>query len=133
MLLSQAGPDQQSAAMWILSSLGWIYLILLPLAALAAFLLSLLIVIRGRGPLAAAALLLVVLAPMLIGLFAGIQGIVNVYRVIAVAGGQPLRFSLASGVSTALVAPLVAMLLSVPAYATAALGALVRCLKAPAE
>ncbi len=132
-ILSQPYAADESAMMWILSSLGWIYLILLPLVALTAFIFALLIVIRGRGPLAAAALWLVVQTPMLIGLFAGLQGVVVVFRLISITGSQPYPADLADGIARSLVATLVAMLLSVPAYATAVLGALIRCLKAPAE
>ncbi|MCO6457949.1 MAG: hypothetical protein J5I93_21815 [Pirellulaceae bacterium] len=102
---------------------------MLPLAAIVCFGLVLLIVLRGKGPLAAAALVLIVHVPLLIGIYAALEGMLASYTVIAASSSTPKPADVATGVSTALVAPLVAMLLMVPSYATAAIGALVRALR----
>ena len=100
----------------------------LPLAGLVCFLLVLLLVLRGKGPMAAASLILIVHVPLLIGLFAAIQGAIASYTVIAMSAVTPKPSEVADGISTALVGPLVGMMLMVPGYATAALGSLIRSL-----
>ncbi|MCA9269254.1 MAG: MotA/TolQ/ExbB proton channel family protein, partial [Planctomycetales bacterium] len=91
---------------WTITSLGPIYLILLLLAGLVSFMLALAILVRGRGPFAAAALVLVVPAPMLIGLFAAVDGIMRSFTVIAMSTSTPKPSEMAAGVSTAIVASL---------------------------
>ena len=119
-------PVQQSLLSWIVAALGFPYVILLPLAGALCFLVALLVVLRGRGPMAVVTLLLVVHVPLLIGVFAAIQAAIASYTVIAMSATTPKPSQVAAGVSTALVAPLIGMLLMVPGYATAALGAFVR-------
>jgi hypothetical protein len=97
------------------------------------FLLALIIVIRGNGPMAIAALILIVHVPLLIGIFAAIQGAIASYTIIAMGGAAPKPSEVAAGISTALVAPLVGILLMVPGYATAALGAFIRSLQPNAK
>ena len=67
-------PVQQSLVNWILTALGFPYMIVLPLAGILCFSLALILVIRGKGPMAAAALILIVHVPLLIGVFAALQG-----------------------------------------------------------
>lgn len=126
----EAEPVQQSLLAWLVMALGPLYLILLPLVGLVSFILALVIVMRGRGPMAAASLVLIVNAPLLIGVFAAIQGTLASYRVIAMSTTTPKPAELAVGISLALVAPMVAMLLAVPGYATAAIGGFIRSISA---
>ena len=77
--------------------------------------------------------LLIVHVPFLIGLFAAIHGAMASYIVIAMSDMTPKPSELAAGISSALVAPMVGMLLMVPGYAVAAFGAFVRSLGASAE
>jgi hypothetical protein len=126
-------PVQQSYLGWMVTALGFPYLFLLPLAGLVAFLLALIIVLRGKGAMAAASLILIVHVPLLIGVFAALQGGIASYTVIAMSETTPKPSEIAAGISTALVAPMVGMLLMAPGYATAALGAFIRCLGANAE
>jgi hypothetical protein len=123
---------QQSFVAWIFSSLGFPYVVLLPLAGLLCFLLALILVLRGKGPMAAASLVLIVPVPFLIGVFAAIRGGIASYTVIAMSTTNPKPSDVAAGISTALVAPLVGMLLMVPGYATAMLGAFIRSFGADA-
>ena len=83
--------------------------------------------------MAAAALILIVHVPLFIGVFAAVQGAIASYTVIAMSGASPKPSEVAAGISTALVAPLVGMLLTVPGYATATLGALIRSFTYNAE
>lgn len=127
-MLANAEPVQQSYLRWMYLALGLEYSLLLPLAGLACFVLALVVVLRGKGPMSAAALILIVHVPLLIGVFAAIQGVISSYTVIAMSESTPKPSELASGISTALFAPLVGMLLMVPGYAAAAIGAVVRSL-----
>ncbi len=131
--MPDAEPVQQSLLSWMFTALGFPYVILLPLAGLLSFLLALVIVLRGKGPMAGAALILIVHVPLFIGVFAAIQGAIASYTVIAMSASTPKPSEVAAGISTALVAPLVGMLLMVPGYATAALGAFIRSFVANAE
>jgi hypothetical protein len=124
---------QQSILSWTLGALGLPYVILLPLAGLLCFLLTLVVVLRGKGPMAAASLILVVPVPLLVGVFAAIQGGMASYMVIAMSASTPKPSEVAAGISTALVAPMVGMLLMVPCYATAVAGATIRALAVKAE
>jgi hypothetical protein len=128
-----AEPVQQSFLNWMITALGYPYVILLPLAGLLSFLLALLIVFRGNGPMACAALILIVHVPLFIGVFAAIQGAIASYTVIAMSATTPKPSDLAIGISTALVAPLVGLLVMIPGYAIAALGALIRSFDASGE
>lgn len=130
--MQDSEPIRQSLLSAVFQALGFSYTILLPLAALLSFLLVLLIVLRGKGPMAAAGLVLIVNAPLLIGLFAAVQGGLASFSVIAMSSTSPHPAEIAAGISTALYAPLVAILLTAPAYATAAFGAFFRSLAADA-
>ncbi len=123
-----AAPVQQTMLQWFLVSLGFRYAMLLSLAGLLSFVLALFIVLRGKGPLAGSALMLIVHVPLLIGVYAAIDGLMRVYLVIAGSDVTVKASEVANGYSTALVAPLVGMALMVPGYAIAALGSLIRSL-----
>ena len=122
-----AVPVQQSYLSWMFAALGP-YALLLPLAGLLCFLLALVLVARGKGPMVAACLILIVHVPLLIGVFAALQGGIASYTVIAASATTPKPSDVAAGISTALFAPLVGMMLMVPGYATAAVGAFIRSL-----
>ena len=131
--MPDAEPVQQSLVSWGISALGLPYVVLLPLAGLLCFLLALIIVIRGKGAMAAAALVLIVNIPLLIGAFAAIQGGIASYTVIAMSQSAPRPSEAAAGVSTTLFALFVGMLFTAPGYATAAFGASIRALKSGQE
>jgi hypothetical protein len=120
------GPVQQSLVSWITTSLGFKYTILLPLSALAGFVLTLIIVTRGKGPMAGVALVFSVPIPLLVGVFAAIEGGVNSFREIAAFAQEPATTKIAAAISTCLVAPMVGMLLTAPSYIVATVGALSR-------
>lgn len=130
--MSEAEPIRRSFLGFVCNALGVQYTILLPLAGLICFLLALILVLRGRGPMAAAGLILIVHVPFLLGVFAALQGGIASYTVIATSTTTPKASDVAAGISTALVAPLVGMLLMAPGYAIAALGASIRSFGADA-
>lgn len=123
--MPETEPVQQSYLSWMINALGP-YGILLPLTGLMCFLLALILVLRGKGPMAAAGLILIVHVPFLIGVLAAIQGGIASYTIIAASEIPPKPSEVAAGISTALFAPLVGMFVMVPSYATAALGAFIR-------
>jgi len=124
--MQNAEPVAESLLTWMLNSLGPMYTILLPLSALVSFVLVIILVFRGHGAMAVASLMLVLMAPTLIGIFAYTQGSVMSCYVITNGGGTPDPAKAAETMSTALLPPMIAMFLSIPAYAVAAIGTLVR-------
>ena len=121
-----------SMLQWIVSALGIPYIFLLPLAGLVSFVLALLVVLRGKGPMAVLAVILIVPIPFLVGLFAATNGAMASLAVIASSPTAPKPAEIAEGVSTAIIAPMVGMLLMVPAYAAAVVGAIIRSFRSQA-
>lgn len=126
--MPDAEPVQQSFLHWAIMALGP-YAFLLPMAGLSCLVLALIVVMRGKGPMAIAFLVLIVHVPLLIGLFAAIQGGLSIYTMIAASSSAPRPSELAEGISTALVAPMVGMLLMVPGYAVSLVGSFIRSLR----
>ena len=124
--MSEAAPANISYLQWMYQSLGVPYVFLLPLVGLICFILTLIIVLRGKGAMSVAALVLVVHAPLMLGIFAGIQGMIASYQIVAMSQATPQPAQLAEGTSTALFAPMVGMALVAPSYAMAAIGAIIR-------
>jgi len=124
---------QQSMLAWAFEALGIYYAALLPLAGLVSFLMVLLIVMRGKGPMAAATLVLVVHVPLLIGIFGAVHGLLTSYSMIAASPTSPKPAALAAGFSTALFVPLFAILCMIPGYLVALFGGLVRALTAKSD
>lgn len=128
--MTNDAPVRHSYLSWMYEALGMQYSVLLPLAGLICFVLALILVVRGKGPMAAAALILIVHVPFLIGIFAAVQGIIASYSIIAMSIVAPRPSDLAQEYSTALFATLVGIAMMVPGYSVAAVGALVRALVA---
>jgi MotA/TolQ/ExbB proton channel family len=121
-------PVRQSYLHWLCMALGLKYSLLLPLAALLAFILTLIVVVRGKGPLAGAALVFIVPMPLFIGLYGAIEGVIAMYAVIANSTTQPKPSQLANGISMALATLWVGTLLMAPSYVVAMFGLFVRSL-----
>lgn len=119
-------PVRQSYLMWFFSALGWKYTLLLPLAGLLAFVLTLLVVTRGKGPAQVGALLFIVPLPVLIGIYGVVEGLIASYQVIAMSNTTPRPSQVAEGVSMSLVAVMVGMFLATPSYLAATAGLIVR-------
>jgi hypothetical protein len=109
-------------------ALGPKYIVLLGLGGLLAFVLTLIVVLRGRGPMAGAALVFIVPIPFFIGLYGAVDGAIASYTIIANSVLQPKPSEIAQGFSLALATPLVGMLLMAPSYALAMFGLMARSL-----
>lgn len=120
--------QQQSFLVWFISALGWRYSLLLPFVAAIAFILTVIIVLRGRGPYATAALLLIVPMPLIVGMVGVVDGLMNSLMVIAMSSTSPKPSALAEGVSTSLVTAMAGFLLMFPTYMLAMLGMFARSL-----
>jgi hypothetical protein len=102
------------------------YLLLMLLAALTVFVLTLLLLVFGRKPAAWAALILIVPTPLLIGFFGTISNWNAGWAVLALSDTQ-LKPSELNGLFAEILIPLwVGMLLSAPTYFVAVVGLLIR-------
>lgn len=118
-------PASQSLLTWTVMALG-AYGFLLVAAGLVSFLVSLLIVIRGRGPMAVAALVLIVPLPLLIGVLGAWHGAVASFGTIAMSGAEVKTSEFAGAVIAMLARPIVGMLFMAPGYVVAAGGSFIR-------
>lgn len=124
------GPTPQSKLSWFFQSLGLFYSLSLPAVGLLAFVLTVIIVIRGKGPLAGAGLWFVVTMPLWLGVLGFFDGMIASMMVISMSTAAPKPSELAQGVSAALVTPLVGLWLMAPSFLVATLGSLLRSLTA---
>lgn len=124
----QAEPARQSFLQWVFMALGVKYTLLLPLFGLLAFLLTAVVVVRGRGSVAGAALLFIVPLPFWVGLYAAVEGAMQAYQVIASTVIEPRLTELAQGFSMSLASLWVGLLMMAPSYAAAMLGLFIRSL-----
>jgi biopolymer transport protein ExbB/TolQ len=69
--------------------------------------------------------------PLLIGIFATVQGMIASYAVIAASTSTPKPSEVASGISTALFTVLIGLAVSFPAYLVLAFGLFLRTLASP--
>ena len=118
-----------SFLMWLISALGWRYVLLLPASALLTFALTAVLVIAGKGRTTGAALGFIVAIPFLIGLFGMFDGLMASFMVIAHSTVAPKPSQYAEGMSMSIVTPLVGMFLMVPSYLLATVGLFIRALK----
>lgn len=132
----EAGMDEdyqpersQNFLMWIISSLGWKYTLLLPASALASFVLTGVLVVAGKGKTTGAAMAFLVAMPFLIGLFGMFDGMLSSFMVIGHSSVSPKPSEIAQGVSISIVTPLVGMFLMVPSYLLATAGLFIKSLK----
>jgi len=131
--MAPAEPVQRSLLSWIFQSVGPFYLFAILIIALLSLALTVILVIRGRGPMASASLLLVVHAPFWLGLIAALQGSISAYMVIATSPSAPKPSEIAEGISMALMCPLVALTSMIPIYAVAVIGSFLRAMATPSE
>ncbi|MGD9645444.1 MAG: hypothetical protein AB7U73_07015 [Pirellulales bacterium] len=122
-------PVRQSLLHFYYSALGLQYSVLLPLAAMIGLALVLLIVMRGRGPLASAALLISLSLPLLVGVYAALDGLLVSYQVIAYSTSMPKPSEYAQAYAMALVAPQLGMFLMAPSLLAALIGSVLRAVR----
>ena len=126
-------PFQVSFLSWIIESLSGPLLLLLLLSGVMCFIVALILVRRGEGPFAAAALVLIVNVPVFIGVFAGMYGSLSALRAVALSVGTPKPSEVVAIVVAVLLGPLLGILLALPGYAVAASGAYLRAIRSDAE
>jgi hypothetical protein len=124
----ESDPVQQSQLMYLYSALGIRYSMLLPLTALVALGLTLVLVIKGRGPALSAALMLIVPLPLYVGLYAWIEGLHSGYQLVAMSAVTPKASMLLEVEAMAFVSAWIGAMLTIPAFLAAAIGSLVRAL-----
>lgn len=122
---------QQSILTWAFKSLGPLYIGLFAVCGGLALVVTLVLVLRGRGPLAAAGLVLAANMPLLLGLFGMFEGAIQSFSIIATSTTSPRPSDLAAGISTALMTPLIGLLISAPCYLLAIVGSVVQSLRTP--
>lgn len=121
-------PRRQSYLTWIFQALGIRYTLLFLLTGPLVFLGSLLVVAMCKRPGPIAAFFPFVAIPLLIGLYGFFDGTIAAFSVIATSASAPKPSEIAVGVSTALVTPLVGLLLTAPSYLILSIGLFVRSL-----
>lgn len=126
-------PVRHSFLSLFFSSLGIELTLLLALAGMLSLVMATLIVTRGRGPLAGAALVMIAAVPMLIGILAGLQGAIATFIVIAQSAVTPKPAELGAGTLQALMAPLAGILAGGPGCLVALVGSLIRALASRSE
>lgn len=123
-----AEPVRQSFLLFLINALGIRYAFLLPAAALVAFIVVLILVLRGKGPELVGALIFIVPLPVLVGILGTVDGMLASYQVIAMSDLAPKPSEVAQGISMSLVSAWIGLMLAVPGYLLAAVGLAVRAL-----
>ncbi|HXT57253.1 MAG TPA: hypothetical protein VN699_01410 [Pirellulales bacterium] len=120
--------QNESYLLWLFHALGFRYSVLLSAAGLLSFVLTLIVVRRGKGPLAGAALLFIVPLPFFIGSYSVLDAVTAVCGVLAASTTAPTSSELARGIGMSLASLWVGMLLAAPGYLVAMLGLFQRSL-----
>jgi hypothetical protein len=119
---------EMSYLAWMYSALGPFYLLGLPSLGLFAFVAAILVVVKNRRPADISSSIYFAAAPLLLGIFGVVHGMIASMQVIAMSGAAPKASHIAMGVSTSLFSALVGLMCSFPAYGVLAIGYLVRTL-----
>lgn len=128
MVMEEDAPSE-NFLIWIISALGWRYVLLLPASAFLSFVLTAVLVIAGKGRTTGAALGFIVAIPFLIGIFGMLDGLMASFMVIARSSAAIKPSVYAQGMSMSIVTPLVGMLLMVPSYLLATVGLTIRAFR----
>jgi hypothetical protein len=119
----------QSFLMWVVMTLG-INSLLIPLCAAVSFGLTILLLVRGKGPSVGPALLFIVPMPLLLSLAGALKGSIASFAVLAMSDVTLKSSEVAAGVSEALLGPMMGLLMMAPSYLAAVIGLLIRSLQA---
>ncbi len=122
--------EGQNYLTWMLSALGPVYALLLPLSGFAVFVGACVVVAQSRRPAVIAAYLVFLLLPVLIGVFSSLDGFISGFGVIARGGATPKASEIASGISMGLFTSLVGLLVTFPSYFVFAFGLFIRTVQA---
>lgn len=115
-----------STFIWMIGCLGWRYAAILPLAGLTSFVLTSVLLAKGKGQATGAAITFVVAIPVLIGLIGMFDGILSSLMMMS---SSPKPSVVAEAVATGLIAPLMGLLLAAPSYLLATVGLTIRALR----
>lgn len=118
----------QSYLMWVVTALG-INSLLIPLCAAVSFGLTILVLLRGKGPLTGVALLFIVPMPLVLGFWGALKGSIASFAVIAMSDVAVKPSEVAGGVAEALLGPLTGLVLMAPSYLAAMIGLVIRCVR----
>jgi hypothetical protein len=119
----------QSMLHFYQQALGTKYLIWLPLTAIIGFVLTLLAVVKWRGSVSVALLILAVPMPIVAGLYGYFDGMLASFQIIAMSTTQPKPSEWAQGEAMALVSVLVGCWLSVPSFLVAVIGTFIHWIR----
>lgn len=122
----------ESYAMWIVRSMGMVGVLILGAGAFC-FVVTLLVVIRGQGPFACAALVLIVPIPFLIGLFGMGSALIASFQVVSYAVVSVKASEVFAGLTESLVNPMLGLTVMVPSYLVAILGSIFRSFARPSN
>lgn len=122
----------ESLVMWIARSMGVVGVLVLGAGAFC-FVVTLLVTIRGQGPFACAALVLLIPIPLLIGLFGTGKGLISSFQVLALYPGPVKAGELCAAISETLVTPMLGLVVMVPSYLVATLGSIFRSFAKPSD
>ena len=122
--------QRESYVMWMIRCMGPIGL-LIPVAGLCCFVLTLIVVSRGQGPFAFAALVFLVPIPFLLGLFGTVQGMILSLQVIATSTVAPRPSEISDGIATSLFNPMLGLMFMTPSYLAATIGSIFRSCAKP--
>ena len=120
--------QQMSYLAWIYNALGPLYMLGLPLLGLLAFVGAIIVVAKNRRPADIASFIYFAAAPLLLGMFGVVHGMISSFQVIAAGASSPKPSEIAMGVGTSLFAALVGLMCSFPAYGVLAVGYIIRTL-----
>ena len=121
-----AAPVQQSYLMFLYHALGLRYAFLLPLTGIIAFVLTLRMVLFGRGWSAGFALLFIVPMPLFVGVIGYLDGWIAAAQIMVASNTMPKPSEIALGTAMSLVAPMVGMWFTIPSYLLAMIALMVR-------
>ena len=122
----------ESPFVWFLESLGFGGL-MVAAAGLAAFVLTLFVVFRGKGSAVGPALLLIVPLPVLVSVFSVLQGMIVSFFVISHSDNQIKASEVPAAISATLVTPIFGLLSMAPSYVLALLFLVYRSGKSDSE
>ena len=113
---------------WMISSLGPVNLAALLVIGVLSMLLSALLLTRGRGPFSDSTLVLIVLSPLLLGIFLAVQGAISSFQVIAMSSASPKPADVAEGVSASLFSLQMGILCMLPGLLIGICGGLLKAM-----
>jgi len=118
---------------WIVEALGLGYCLLLVLAGVCSFVMTLLIVRRGKGDMSGVSLLLCIGLPLLVGLLATVHVMIKSMTPIAMRAEGDATPEMAAAITMSLFPLLLGILLMIPGYLVATIGLFRRSIREESE